>query len=245
MLPKRGLLAADRSTSVFIRARALSARNRSTSSSVGGSPVRSSETRRMRVRPIRGRRGTQAFLLQPREDEPVNRIPRPLSMADRRQRRTDGFDISPMRGIGRSLRNPVAQRLNLRRRKGLARFDRRHAIVGVLGGDRGRSFRSFPARRARWPDSPDLAGFKRLRAEIEPELRLAFPLVGSVAFVAVLAEDGPDIAVEINGSGLRRRRGREQGKRRRQQDRRGTAAAPAATCCQSAGVGSRNSHKEI
>ena len=62
-------------------------RGSSTSAGVGGRPVRSSVTRRIRVAAVGLRRRLQPFALQPREDEGVDRVARPVAVLDLRQRR--------------------------------------------------------------------------------------------------------------------------------------------------------------
>ena len=62
-----------------------SARNASTSSGVGGSPVRSNVARRIRTRLSAGRAGFRPSLLERGKDESVDRVPRPA-----RHRRTCG-----------------------------------------------------------------------------------------------------------------------------------------------------------
>src|SRR2546428_8268756 len=99
--------------------------------------------------------------------------------------------------IGRSLSHPAAQYLDLCLRELLAGFERRHAIVRIRGSDASDHLTLFGSTG----HNGDLSGLSRLQcflANIEPQLRLALIAVGAMAFIAILAQDWADIAVEID-----------------------------------------------
>jgi len=79
-----------------------------------------------------GRRGRlKPFLLQSRQDEVVDRVPRPIAVANLRQRRPHRSDTGPVLSIDGPLFDPAAERLDVDRREPLAGGSRRHPLVGV------------------------------------------------------------------------------------------------------------------
>ena len=164
-------------------------------------------------------RGRQPLGLEPREHEAVDRVARPR-LVGHGGRRMLGHGLErPVLVPGRALVDPARQHVDLLGRQALVGQRRRghpqtlvgvgHALVeqarpGVAGHDGG-------AAGAR-PERPVL------RVEAQP--RLAGALVRPVAREAVVGQDRPHVALEVDGGGGRGRPlGGEAGRDRGEQDR--------------------------
>ena len=149
--------------------------------------------------PVGFRGGFQPFLFQTRENEMIDLIARPVLILHRRQRRAFGFDESPVALPIRSFRDPTAQRINLRGRQRFAAFRRRHHVVFVL---RGKARDQFALFRVAGHDG-QVARFKRLERvvfPVESEFGFALLLIRTMAGKTLVGQNGPDVAVEIDGS---------------------------------------------
>jgi len=94
-----------------------------------------------------------------------------------------------------ALLHPLFEQLDLFRRGLAMRIGGRHAFIGVCGGDAIDELAlSEVARhdgaRAAFPFRP------RIRLAIQSQLGLACRAVRPVALVAVVGEDGPDVAIK-------------------------------------------------
>ena len=167
-------------------------------------------------------RGRQPLGLEPREDEPVDRVARPR-LVGHRGRRVIGDGLErPVLVPGRALVDPARQHVDLRGRQPLVGQRRgRHAQALVGVGD-------ALVQHARPGVAGHDGGAPRARSErtllrVEAQPRLAGALVGPMAREAVVGQDRPHVALEVDGGGRGRRAlGGEAGRGRRQQ-RRGAA----------------------
>ena len=130
---------------------------------------------------------------QLREDEPVDRVRAPP-----RRGRHGGpgrHRVRPVPGVLRPGLHPRFQRLHLLRRERLAELRRRHHLAGVRG------FHPLHQRALGRLPRHDRA-FERPGAGVQAQARLPAPLVRAVAGDAMVKEDRPHVAVEVD-----RRRG--------------------------------------
>ena len=169
-----------------------------------------------------GRRG-QPLGLEPRENEAVDGVARPRLVGHRRGRVLgDGFE-RPVLVPRRALVDPAGQHVDLPGRQPLVGQRRgRHPQPFVGVGD-------ALVQQARPGVAGHDGGTARARPErpvprVEPQPRLARALVGPVAREAVVGQNRPHVALEVDGGGQRGRRrlGGEAGRGGRQQ-RRGAA----------------------
>ena len=135
-----------------------------------------------------GRREPLGF--QPRENEPVDRIPYPRLIFDRRWLGPLGRDERPVRLVLRPLGDPAFEQFLLLAREHLLQARRRHHLLGIVGEDAVEHDARIGIARG---DGTRLDGGIPL---IEPEIGLATAAVGPVAGEAVLHEDGADVLVE-------------------------------------------------
>ena len=97
---------------------------------------------------------------EPCQDESIDWILHPSFVFDLRQGRTARFDISPMRGVLRALRNPVFDQGDLGGVERPASFDRRHAVIGISRGDALNDLAVVGSAR----NNRQIAGFGRLES---------------------------------------------------------------------------------
>ena len=115
----------------------------------------------------------------------------------------------PFRAFG----DPALEGIYLLRRKSFAGFERRHAVVFVLGRDT--RDQGTLVRFA--GDDGVVAGFQFGESAVllvEAQAGFAFVGIGAVAGVAVVGKDGADVAVEINLCRAIERFGAEHSNRR-------------------------------
>ena len=175
--------------------------NARASSAPGGRPVRSKLRRRTRVRRSASPTGRSPF--SSRAALTIWSIPGgPLWRLDALQR-----DVGPMRFVFRALFDPTPQQRFLIVRQFLVRPDRGH------GPQRFRVVQPRDQLARLGVAGDDDAGLNRRLAPIEPQARLPGGAVGSVAAIAILGKDGPDIAIEPHRLRARGCRGRGQGKK--------------------------------
>ena len=140
--------------------------------------------------PIGLRRRLQSFLFEPGQDERIDRIDYPAIVLDLWRRRLLRLDEGPMRRILGPLRDPLFQQRNLLRLKAIPRLFRRHAFL-VLGRDA-----VDHLARVGFARHDDLALGRRL-ARIETHA--AFLQCRPVAFEAPIGQNGPNVALKIDG----------------------------------------------
>ena len=104
----------------------MSARNASTSASVGGRPTRSRLTRRISVSSSASGAGVEPFLLEPRQDEAVDRVPDPGRVRHRRRLGPHRLRVGPV-PLVRGLRVVGVRARRRRSRPGSARSPRPEA----------------------------------------------------------------------------------------------------------------------
>ena len=143
-------------------------------------------------------RGLEIFLLQPRENETVHVVPRPLVALHLRQLRPARRLESPVLAPHRALIYPTFEQGDLRGGEFAFRIRRRHQVIGVLSRDALNQL----AHRAFARNHHGIFHTKRPLFRVQPQLRLARFLVRSVTVKTIVREDGQDVAGEIH---LRRR----------------------------------------
>ena len=146
-------------------------------------------------------------------DKTVNRLVRGAFRERGFFRRREG----PMAGVGGSFPDPSLEEFLLGRREGKMRFGRWHQFLRVRVDD---AFPCFAVGRVAGfeGDAARLVGMGLCR-EIEPEFAFARFFIEAVAGEAVLREDGPDIAIVVDGgTGGRQGRAdsREEGQEKRE-----------------------------
>ena len=137
-------------------------------------------------------RGLDAPGLERGEDEGVDRILDPGRLANCRDRRPPDRLISPVGLIPGTLGDPSLEQLFLDGRELLGRPGRGHDLAGIVAQDSSDQLALLHVRR------DDRALGQGDLAEVESEVGLAVGLVGTVAKVAVLGQDRPDVAVELD-----------------------------------------------
>jgi hypothetical protein len=162
----------------------------------------------------RFRRGRKAFLLQPREDEAIDRRAHPGLARHGRQRGTHRLDVGPVlddiggrgglgRGGGhhRARRDPAAQRrqFGVAQRIGVER----HAVLAVEAEDAPHQQALFGV--AGNDHRPALAALGDVAGAVQPQS--AARLLGAVALVAVPLEQWLDVVREVDGRGRHLRSG--------------------------------------
>ena len=110
--------------------------------------------------------------------------------------RSLGSDESPVRGVIRPFPDPTLQPLLLLGRKPPVRLRRRHQFPGIRRVDPRDEFAGARVLRN------DRTGLDRRVANVEPQLGLTLVRVLPMAIEAVFREDGPDVAVELEGGRL-------------------------------------------
>lgn len=148
---------------------------------------------------IRLFRGGQSLRLESSEDEIVDGILHLVLIFDHWRGRTSKRHKRPVFFPRSSLPNPAGQVLNLLLVECFARFCQRHTLFVVVGGYSVIQFALF--RFAGDNDGIPLGSRESPRLGVQTQFPLAILRIGAVAGVAVLREDGADIAVEINLSG--------------------------------------------
>ncbi len=147
--------------------------------------------------------GAQALGLQPGQHEMIDRVagPRPVTHFRRWDARRQR--VRPVALPLRPLRDPSAEERDLLRVQRLPELRRRHDLVGIAGGDAADQLAVIDPggddRRAA------LAIAERVFFPVEPQIGFPRLLVGPVAGVAVLGQDRPDLAVEVDGALARAR----------------------------------------
>ena len=138
----------------------------------------------------------QAFVIEPGQNEPVDRHLRPRSILHRRHGRPLHPFKRPMSAILRPLRDPPTENLSLGRSHRLVDVRRRHDHVGIGARDAGEDLAGLR-----------LAGHDRRAAAlecrdgdtavVEPQPRLPVFGIGPMAGEAAVGEDRPHITVEV------------------------------------------------
>ena len=136
-----------------------------------------------------------SLLLQPGQDEGVQRLAHPRGISYFRHRRILRRHERPVLLVLRTLRDPSLHRLDLRRRQPLVRFRRRHQFVFMRTehAQHDLAFLRLP-RHDRGVSAQIRVGRTRL---VQPQVRLARLRILAVTVEAVLGEDRPDVAVEV------------------------------------------------
>ena len=149
--------------------------------------------------PVGLRRRGQPFGFELGEDELVDRIAHPVGAPHRGLGRAHGRDESPVRGVCGPLGDPSFQDRLLLGRQSSIRLRRRHQLAGILRVDPPDQLARLGIVR------DDRVGIDRGVSDVESQLGLAFIRILPVAIEAVLREDRPDIAIEVQGGrrGLR------------------------------------------
>ena len=133
---------------------------------------------------------------QPGQNETVDAVGGPALVRDFRERRPFRANVGPVPAPGSPLANPAGQQVDLPARQFLARIDRRHPESFLLGGD-------SPDELALFRVSGDDGPMARVQPpqggilEVEAQSGHALVLIGPVAGVAVVGEDGTNVAVEV------------------------------------------------
>src|ERR1043165_3990071 len=153
------------------------------------------EQQKIKPSPVGLGRGFDFLLFQRAQDKRVNRIPHPFFVPDSWQFGPHGFDVGPVRVIFRAFGNPLPQQFLLRRCEFLVGFQRWHHIVLVRVVD---AVDQFPLLGVAGNDG---ALLQRDLADVEPNLGLAIVFVRAVTDEAVLGENRPDVAVELQRMG--------------------------------------------
>ena len=160
----------------------------------------------------------QAVLFEPRQDEAVQRVAAPGFVFDfRRRRPVDGRE-RPVLVPGGALLDPAGQRLDLFAGEGFLRHLGRHPpapvrVVDPLDQQAGVEV----ARDDRGTARPVASASGRPRAErsvprVEPQVRLPRRLIRTVAGEAVVGEDRPHVALEVDGGRRLGRGGPQRGR---------------------------------
>ena len=174
--------------------------------------------------------GLQSLLLQLREDERVNRVSDfGFRISDFRNDRPLRLVERPMPFPRRTRQNPFPQRLDLLGLQRLVRIRGRHLVIEVRGGDAQPEFalREFARHHGRLV-------LRRLLEKsflgVEAQTGLAMIRIRPVAGEAVVREDGPHVAIELNL--VRRARGqRRRQKRGHASHRHAAESVNAHSCC--------------
>ena len=152
----------------------------------------------------------QALGLEPPQHEAVDVVAGPLGVGDGRHDRPLGRDERPVRLPLRALVYPQAEGLDLRLVEGLAAAG--HPHPRVVGRD---AVHEEARRRVSGDDggaAVAAAVGERTLGHVEPQAGLPRRLVGPVAREAVLREQGPHLAGEVDGAPGHR--GRSRARRR-------------------------------
>ena len=151
--------------------------------------------------------GSQSLLFQPRDDESIDRVRKPITFAHLGQRRALGLDERPMRLVLRPFPDPALEKRLLARPQSLVRLRRRHDLFRVGRGDapNQRALLGLPLDDDRLSVG---AGRERELRTIKAKLCLPRSRVGAVAAEAVADEDRPDVLVEGDGRREDHARGR-------------------------------------
>jgi hypothetical protein len=106
--------------------------------------------------------------------------------------RFDGLFIGPVLLVGGTLLDPLFQDVLLTLGELLVRIRRRHEVVFVIGEDAGDelAFAGFAGNEG--------FGLHGLVSEVEPQIGLTMLRIVAVAVEAVVAQNGPHIAVELD-----------------------------------------------
>ena len=154
-------------------------------------------------RPVGLRRRRQALALEAGEDKAVDRVAEPVRVSDRGHRRSFRRHERPVGLPLRPLVDPEAQGLDLVVRERFAAA--RHPLGGVRGRDAvEEEAAGGVAGHHDRPAEPRAVG-ERPVLDVEAEPALPAPLVRPVATEAVLGEERPDLAREVDHA-LRHRR---------------------------------------
>ena len=143
--------------------------------------------------------GREALLLEPREDEPVDRVLYPRCVIHRRRLRPLRWNERPVGLVLRPLPDPPQQQVFLGRRERLLHGRRRHHLVGVVGKDPVEGHARIGVARN------DRAALDCRVPLVEPQVGLASGAVGPVTAEAVFDQDRSDVLVvrEFTGGDYR------------------------------------------
>ena len=148
--------------------------------------------------------GAEPRVLEPCQDEAVERVAAPGFVFDRGRRRPVDGGERPVLVPGGALLDPAGEDFDLFRGERLVRDLGRHPPERVGVRDAlDQETRRGVAGNDRWIARPVAAPGGRPRAEravpgVEPQVGLARRLVGPVAGEAVVGEDRPDVALEVD-----------------------------------------------
>ena len=153
------------------------------------------------------RRGGEMMLAQRLQDELVDRAFGREARIDGRRLGAADRQKGPVTLPLRALLDPPAEHLPIDVGKPLGEGGRRHALLGRVGAD---PPPEFAVVGLAGHHDAGFAGFaKQAVPRVETQIGFALVLVGAVASVAAVREDGPDVPVEFDHrghAGLRRRR---------------------------------------
>ncbi len=146
--------------------------------------------------------GSQAFALQPRENEAIDLVARFAGARDVRHRRALRRDERPMLAIFGAVLDPLLEDRHLLWRQHLVRRLGRHALVDVR---RANPVHELAAIRIARHDRALARCLRQLGdgelAQIEPQPGLPRRRVGAVTLEAVLGEDRADVPVVVDRVG--------------------------------------------
>ncbi len=149
------------------------------------------------ARPVRLGGGLQVVLLELILDKDVDRVRLNLYRGSAFGKVwPNGLDIRPMTLPGCSLFDPGLDKRCLLRSKGFPCRFRRHLLFGIGRNDSPVEFAGMGVLGYDYSDI--LLISKKALLGVEPEVGFALVLVGTVARIAVLGQNGPDVAIEID-----------------------------------------------
>ena len=172
-------------------------RNLSTSSGVGGSPVKANETRRRIVARSAGGDATRCSFSKRAGTERVERRQCTCRLGERWQRGLVDRQQRPMAFEFRRLRDPRFERCGFCRAQPYALIRRRHPLIRVGRRNPPPAARSSPAA----PRSPQdrLSGLLQpCRADAQSQIGLTLFGVWPMTLETMIGQDRPHIAVELD-----------------------------------------------
>ena len=147
--------------------------------------------------PIRFRSRTEAFLFEPLQHEEIDFVSRPCTVADLGKRCAPGRDEGPVFLPFGALFDPPLNQVDFAGCQRAAGRHRRHAPGRIGGGNPPDDFALRGIARHDGEASAEVLFGVRL--DVEAQLRPPAGLVGTVAGVALVRQQWPDVAVELDG----------------------------------------------
>ena len=145
---------------------------------------------------VRFRGRLEPFLIKACQKKAVNLVPDPARVTDSRQFGLDGNDIGPVLRIGGPLSNPLGQQVNFLSGEFLARVKRWHGIVRVATGDACDQLTVIRFARHDRSMSVEIPG--RALRRVDTQFGLSLGVVRAVALVALVRQDRPNVAIEVD-----------------------------------------------